>query len=620
MAQHGDAVESIDSIQQKMAEHELRLDTPIVDKPDQARQFYRKLKTKMHKHKVTRAIFDTFFRDPYSKPIQRTLESPADPYCEMEGRYIGNIIIRRFDPFGPRVTDTLRTAANWLEETGNALHKVTREHVIRKSLMFKRGYPFVASTISDNERILRLTPYLLDARIYAVPRKVHRDTVDIVVVTQDIWSITGNVGTDFSTMADVTGTDLNFLGMGHEKQLGVSYNQSIDPYTQKPKGWGVNSLYQVPYMGQTFITGTLQLLHQWNQSRYAIMASRNFLTPYMKYAGGMELSRNRIYVDPHPLNDSLELFPVGYEYADLWLARSFKTYFTGDRTRMIVAARVIANHYRQRPEVQVDTNQLYEHRILGLYSIGFSTRNYLRDVLIYGFGRTEDVPYGSMIALTGGIERREFGVRNYVGLQAAHGQYYQGIGYLRLGFNAGAYRRAGIWEQGVWRVEANYFSRLVDIRSSQLRQFVNIRYTRGFGRFNGEYIDISNNNGIRGITNVALRGEQSLVLSTETVLFTPLTLLGFQIATFGYADLGWVGINNAGIFQIPLYQGYGIGFRFRNENLTLNTFQIRLGFYSGFPGLANPLRTEFAEIPRSRLADFDIGAPDVAPFGNINVR
>ncbi len=615
-----DPSEMNDSIRQSMVVQELRLDTPVVDAPDQSHRFYQKLKSKMHRHKVSRAVFDFLFRDPYPRPANRTLESPADPNCVMEGRYIGNISIRRFDPFGPRVTDTLRTPVNWFEKAGNTLHKVTHERVIRKSLMFERGYPFVASMVSDNERILRLTPNLLDARIYAVPRQNQSDTVDIVVVTQDVWSITGSVGTDFNQMVDVTGTDFNFLGLGHEKTLGISYSQAPHPYTQRPRGWGVNSLYRVPYMGKTFITGTLQYVNRWNQERYAVVAQRNFLTPYMKYAGGLEVSHNKTYVEANPLESRSEVFPVAYDYADLWLGRAFRTRWTGERTRMILSARVTGFHYQQRPEVRPDTNQLYQHRVLSLYSIGFSTRNYLRDVLIYGFGRTEDVPYGSVLAFTTGMERSEFGIRNYLGLRAAHGQYYRRFGYLLFQFNLGSFLREKDWQQGVWRTEVNYFSRLVSLGSSQLRQFVNVRYTRGFGRFNGEYIDINNGNGIRGITNIALRGEQSLVVNMETVVFTPLNILGFQVAMFGYADIGWVGINNKSIVNIPVYQGYGVGLRVRNENLTFNTFQLRLGFYSGFPGLANPLRTEFSEIPRSRLTDFDIEAPEVVPFGNIGVR
>lgn len=608
------------TIEERTKGLQLRMDTPVQAATDSTHRMYRRLKARMHKHKVTRAIFDFLFRDPYNRSVSRTTESPEDPNCALEGRYIGNIDIRRFDPFGPRVTDTLRQPVNWFEKAGNALHLRTRDHVIRKSLMFDRGHPFVASVISDNERLLRLTPNLLDARIYPVLRPGSADTIDLVVVTQDVWSLNVSGGAAIEGVFDVNATDFNFLGLGHEKGLGVSYSRLPNPGTGQARGWGIQGLYRVPYIGKTFVTGSLQYIYQWNQQRYALVAQRNFLTPEMKYAGGLELSYNQLYVETNPLEPNSALFSVAYNYADVWLGRAFRTPWTDERSRIVVAARATNTHYHNRPEVRPDTNLLYQHRWLNLLSIGFSNRNYLRDVLIYGFGRTEDVPYGSMLSFTSGIERTEFGLRNYIGVKTSHGQYYRGFGYLMLGFDAGSYRRQGQWEQGVWRGEINYFSRLLNFGSSQVRQFITIRYTRGFRRFSGEFIDINSANGIRGITNIALRGEQSLVVNAETVVFTPLNIMGFQVAVFAYADLGWVGTNDRVVLRVPFYQGYGLGLRIRNENLAFNTFQIRLGFYSGFPELGNPLRTEFSDIPRSRFSDFDVTAPEVIPFGNIGIR
>lgn len=431
-------------------------------------------------------------------------------------------------------------------------------------------------------------------------------------------------GSDLTTNHEASLTDINFLGLGHEQSLGVWYSRQLNPFTLQPRGWGVRSLYRVPFIGRSFVTGQLEITRQWNRERYAAVAGRTFLTPSMKYAGGLEVSRNGFLVEENPLQINSPLVRVGYDYADAWLGRSFRTRLGGianrDRSRMVLAARTSGTYYRERPLVRTDTNQLFQHRLLNLCSIGFSTRNYLRDILIYGFGRTEDVPYGNLLSVTGGVERTEFGMRNYMGMKAAHGSYYRSVGYLLLSLSAGGYLRNRQWEQGVLRLESNYFSRLIGLRSLQVRQFVNIRYTRGFGRFDGEFIDINNVNGLRGISNVALRGQQALVLNLETVVFSPLSILGFQTAFFAYADLGWVGGSGKSILNSPLYQGYGVGVRLRNENLIFNTFQFRLGFYPNIPGVPNPLRTEFSELPRTRLPDFDTSAPAVVPFGNTGFR
>jgi hypothetical protein len=72
---------------------------------------------------------------------------------------------------------------------------------------------------------------------------------------------------------------------------------------------------------------------------------------------------------------------------------------------------------------------------------------------------------------------------------------------------------------------------------------------------------------------------------------------------------------NVNLFAGQLFQGYGLGFRLRNENLTFNTFQFRLGYYPNIPNNSAIFRTQFSGIPALRLSDFDIRAPEIVNFG-----
>ncbi len=87
------------------------------------------------------------------------------------------------------------------------------------------------------------------------------------------------------------------------------------------------------------------------------------------------------------------------------------------------------------------------------------------------------------------------------------------------------------------------------------------------------------------------------------------------MATFAYADLGFITPSKVDLFDGSLFQGYGLGLRLRNEHLTFNTFQIRLGYYPNIPGNSSVFRTQFSGIPSIRLNDFDIKAPDIVTFG-----
>ena len=104
------------------------------------------------------------------------------------------------------------------------------------------------------------------------------------------------------------------------------------------------------------------------------------------------------------------------------------------------------------------------------------------------------------------------------------------------------------------------------------------------------------------------------MINTETVLFTPLNIIGFQLALAVFADLGWINPNDVAPFSGGFYQGYGVGFRFRNDNLAFNTFQIRIGFYPGEPIDADGFAVDFGSIPRLNLNDFDVRSPSILEF------
>jgi hypothetical protein len=583
---------------------------------DSSRHFYEKLKRKFSKTRVTREIYRLLFREPYQNAPSYAVKQSTHPYEKYNGRIIGRIDITTLDPFGSRVTDTLRKADNWVEKTGNALHVSTKAYVIRKSLLFSKGEPLDYRVISDNERVLRQKlPFIQDARIYVLPRISNKDTVDILVLTQDNWSVSGDFAVGGFTSGNLKVDDKNIFGLGHEFLNEVTYN------VFRNQKWGYRGFYRVPFIGKTFISGELSYINEWHQNIYGIRLRRDFLTPTTKFAGGVEVLQNRLLREVIPIGaDTVaQRFHFSFNLADIWLGHSFPLNIGSEdfrgRTRIVLAGRVINNDFGERPPVGADTNQLYWNRFLSLVSLGISNRKYFRDVLIYGFGRTEDVPYGGMFSLTGGIESNEFGKRMYAGVKASRGKYINNFGYLVTSLDAGSFISNKRWEEGVLRVETNYFSRLFMLNTWRVRQFVNFRFTKGIGRFDTEFIDISNSNGIRGIGSLALRGTKSIVLNLETVFFTPVNILGFQIAGFTYADLGLITPTNVDLFAGKLFQGYGLGFRLRNENLTFNTFQFRLGYYPNIPNNPAVFRTQFSGIPSLRLNDFDIRAPETVNFG-----
>ena len=585
--------------------------------------FYTRLKTNMYKRRLTRQLYDAVFRDVYNSRVRsgEVNQIEVNPFTPFEGRIIGSIYIRRLGVFGQSVYDTLRQSGNWLERTGNRVHVNTRENVIRRSyLLFKEGDEVNPNVLRDNERLLRNTSIFHDARILVLPREGSRQFVDVYVITQDVWSLLPTGGASALNRFSIGFEQRNFRGLGHQLYSQFSYNGTDPRQRSEYRG-----RYTVPFIGKTFLTAQAELLYLRDLKQTSVRLFRPFLTPDTKYAGSIEVNHTRVNDRVITRSDCVLVAPLRYNYSDVWFGRSFRLFYKQQdsdekgRSRLIIALRNTNYEYLDRPNVTADTNQRYQDSRTTLFSVGFSRRKYIRDVLIYGFGRTEDVPVGESVAGVIGFDNAELGQRLYTGLNFSQGAYVKRIGYLYGLVSLGGYTRAKGIEQSVLSLESNYFSPLMKTKWGNMRHFFNSRFTTGIGRFENEYITLgSNGNGINtdgiGINSDALRGTKRWLINYENILFSQLNLVGFRVAFITFANVGLVSFPDRSLLRGPLYQGYGIGFRLRNENLTFNSFQIRLSYYPNIPGNTSPFRFAFEGIPALRFRDFDLSAPLITPY------
>ncbi|SDM54522.1 hypothetical protein [Siphonobacter aquaeclarae] len=573
------------------------------------------LRTKMKKRNWTGSLYDLLFRYPYNTNAQNQEVSKIEenPFKVYSGRIIRNIYVKRLDVFGPSIYDTTRVASNWFERLGNRLHHDTREQTIRRSLLlFKEGEEVNPDVLKDNERVLRQTPILHDARIFVLPVANYSHVVDILVVTQDLWSLIPDGSASGPQNFNFAVEQKNVRGMAHAWKTGIAYKGDA-PY--QPLEFF--SRYSLPYIGRSLTTTQLYLDYLRDKKQVGARLQKDFITPEIKYAGAFEVSlvQENKFVFVNPNSDTTVRARLRYGFQDAWFGRAFKLGFRdqklNSRTRLILAARTSGYGYLQRSNLPAGAENLFPGLRVYLGSIGYSNRNYERDVLIYGFGRTEDVPVGFLASLTWGKEKSDIGLRTYSSLRLAHGTYLGNKkgGYLYALTSVSGYLEHGHIQQGTFNIEANYFSPLMTHRRSSFRHFVTFKYTAGINRFQYEYLTLNNNDGIPGVSSNFLRGTNRAIMNLQSVFFSPFQMFGFRTAFVGFIDLGLLSFDNSHLFS-NIYQGYGIGFRFRNENLTFNTFQVRLGYYPNFPGITNRLRIEGSGESVLRMPDFRVEAPD----------
>jgi hemolysin activation/secretion protein len=135
---------------------------------------------------------------------------------------VGKIIIRPLDVYSE--DEATRGAVYGI---ASKLHIETRAAVIRKFLLFREGDPFRPERLAETERNLRGQRFLKSASVVAQPP--HDGVVDIVVTTQDSWSIApetqaGNKGGASQVGASIVET--NLLGLG--KAMAVRWDKTVD--------------------------------------------------------------------------------------------------------------------------------------------------------------------------------------------------------------------------------------------------------------------------------------------------------------------------------------------------------------------------------------------------------
>ncbi len=158
-------------------------------------------------------------------PALQAETSPVPPDDELEaaGAVIGEVEINSGDVFDSDDPQEDRR----LFHLANRLHRTTRESVIAGQLLFRPGDRYSRRVLDESARLLRANRYLRDAEIRPVRYRDNR--VDLMVITQDVWTV--NAGISFGRKGGVNSTgfelqDINLLGTG--KSLTLQRSSGVD--------------------------------------------------------------------------------------------------------------------------------------------------------------------------------------------------------------------------------------------------------------------------------------------------------------------------------------------------------------------------------------------------------
>lgn len=533
------------------------------------------VKNSIKNSKITKEIVGAISKEPEKDTVFN--QKSEDVFMPYQGKIIRTIKIDHLG-FERTFYNGSKNVKEKAINIGNALHTDTRESVIRQNLFIQENKPLNAYKVSDNERYLRDLEFILDARIEVQPAGT--DSVDLVVITRDVFSLGGRFSPRGTNEVRFGIYDANLLGLGQR----LEYNAIIDG--DRNPTYGQEIIYEKSSIGGTLVNLTMGYSSINTGSSYGdeyesatyLKLDRPLVSPYTRMAGGFELSNNwSTNVDTKP--DSLFL-KYSYDVYDVWTGYNVGVNnIARNRSRYFVALRWFQQNFQEVPYQEVILNDpRYNDNSSLLTEITFFQQNFYKTRYIYGFGRTEDIPYGYTAHVTAGWTKRLDKKRLYTGggitkkVVTKRGDFFEGNIQAATFYDTGP-------EDAALLFSFSWFSRLRYQKRAMVRQYLKASYTVELNRTIAPLLELGNDFGVKGFRADSLQGEKRLGVSSETVFFTKWKLLGFNFAPLVYADLAFLPPVGKNIFYDKPYIGLGTGVRTRNENLIFGTIELRITYY-----------------------------------------
>ncbi|MBL0743371.1 hypothetical protein JI741_19215 [Chryseolinea sp. Jin1] len=516
------------------------------------------------------------------KPLQDDVDNirSEEPFLPYEGKIIRRIRVNHIG-FEKTITDTTRTIKNIAARAANALHNNSKEWLIRDHLFFYEDKPLNPYKLADNERFLRDQDFMLEARIQVIPVKGSQDSVDVLVVTRDVFSLGGSFSPRGTNKFRFRVYDVNVFGAGQRTQYDGLYDQSRDPR------YASEFYYRKSSVGGTLVNATVAYTQLNDGSSYGneeenawyLRLDRPLVSPYSRLAGGLEFSKNWSQNFYNTVDTVFRHYR--YNVSDVWLGYNIGTsHNMSDRSRRFVSARFFDQAFKLRPTQPIEeTSPIYNSRRYFLGAFTFFRQDFYKTKYVYGFGRTEDVPYGHTMSILVGWESLLGLNRPYLGFDMDKSFVHKGGNFYTTSLRVGGFPYQGSLEDATILVSGQLFSKLKYHKKFMIRNEIDADFTYVFNQRTNILLDINGTYGIENFRADSLLGTKRLHARYQMVLYTPWKLLGFKFAPILFLDVAEIASKNRILFYDKPYLGIGTGVRTRNENLVFGTIELKFFYY-----------------------------------------
>ncbi len=446
-----------------------------------------------------------------SPPFQAAF-APRAPEIQSITIEIGNI----FDLSDPRENKRLFRLAN-------RLHRTTRPRVVRQQLLFHRGDPLDPEVLAETERLLRQSRYLAEAQIES--RATDQQKVEVVVQTQDTWSLEGGVsfgrrgGVNRST---IKLSDTNLLGTGKTVDLRQTFGVDRDTLLFR-------------YRDPNLLGSRTRLVAQYSDSSdgetWKLAVGLPFFALDSRRSVGFAALSDRRIVPLYRRGQVVDQFAQKSRRLEIF--RGFSRGLADDQTHRwtfgLTFEEVRFATSPESPSSIVPTDRTLAYPWIGFEQVG---NRYLETENFDRIGRTEDRYLGTRLQARLGLSPRALsGDRGRLLFAAVLDHNLQPTEASLLDLTTSILGRWGAvgLENVRWNSEARYYRRVWN----RHRFFARLRLAADHRRDSESQLLLGGDSGLRGYPLRFQDGDRQFLVTLEQRFFTPRSL--FRLADVGGA-------------------------------------------------------------------------------------
>ena len=467
------------------------------------------------------------------EPAPHSHDFPSTPLPDYSGSRVGGIHVTRLPVFDETDPAENNAVFRW----GNRLHPITRARVIRRLLLFREGDAYDPRILQESARLLRAQHYLYGADVKVVPQCLdetaargseHNGTVDIEVITRDVWSLAPELSFDRAGGENTFQAglrDSNFLGSG--RLVSLTHKQDVDRDSTR-------FVYRDNNIGGSRFATRIAAVESNDGYNHFISLERPFYALDTRRAWGARVRRgeqeesqyfrgDKISTVRQRTNDAIVSYGwskgLRHDYATRW------TVGLRHQSQDLDTVPGLPNPIRVAPDRELNYPFVQFERIEDNFAIEHNLDQ------IY---RTEDLHLGSQVFARFGLAPGAWGdgESRFVADGFARNTLYAMSGTLI---------RHGIAWEGFWNtarsdaedliVEYNisYFRRL----SNRKALYASARAVRAEGLASHRQVVLGGATGLRGFDNRFQTGHARLVVNVERRYYTSMHVL--QLARLGWA-------------------------------------------------------------------------------------